>query len=125
MNVDPATVASVIVAIIAAAAAVASQRAASRASVVNTNTTAQAQQASDQAQALKDSYERARKFDVETIERQDSEIAELRAKVTRLEIENRQLNLRVWYLEGGHPVLNIKEEDDVIDVEGEEETNGT
>jgi len=121
---EPATVASVIVAIIAAAAAYASQRAAAKATVINTKTTNQSEDIRAQADALKEGYERARKFDVETIQRQDAEITELRTEVSRLVAQNRALNLRVWYLERGYKPIEIAEDSDVIDVEGEE-TNGT
>lgn len=69
---DAGSIVTIIVAIIAAASAIASQRAAARASTMNTNTTSR-------VDMEKDAYERARKFDTETIERQDAEILELRA----------------------------------------------
>lgn len=68
---DVGDVISVAVAFIAAAAAYASQRAAARASTLNTQTTSR-------VDMEKDAYERARKFDTETIQRQDVEILELR-----------------------------------------------
>lgn len=59
------------VAAIAALSAYASQRAASKASMLNVSTTTR-------VDMEKEAYDRARKFDIETIERQDAEIAELR-----------------------------------------------
>lgn len=59
------------VAAIAALSAYASQRAAARATTINTTTTSR-------VDMEKEAYDRARKFDIETIERQDAEIAELR-----------------------------------------------
>lgn len=90
---------SIIVAAVAALSAYASQRAAARASIVNTNTLTQ-------ADALKESYERARKFDTETIERQDREIDELRRDlgaangiINKQDGEIRRLKMRVRNLE--------------------------
>jgi len=62
---------TILVAIIAALSAYASQRAAAKASNLNTTTTSR-------VDMEKEAYDRARKFDIETIERQDAEIAELR-----------------------------------------------
>lgn len=59
------------VAAIAALSAYASQRAAAKASTLNTTTTTR-------VDMEKEAYDRARKFDIETIERQDAEIDELR-----------------------------------------------
>ncbi len=69
---DAGNIITIIVAVIAAGSAYASQRAAARASTMNVNTTSR-------VDMEKDAYERARKFDIETIERQDREIEELRA----------------------------------------------
>jgi predicted RNase H-like nuclease (RuvC/YqgF family) len=66
-----AGVASIIVGTVAAVSGFAAQRSASRASVQSTEITTQ-------ADALDQAYERARKFDMATIGRQDSEIDELR-----------------------------------------------
>lgn len=68
-------VASIIVGSVAAIAGFAAQRSAAKATVQTTNI-------STQAQALDQAYERARKFDLETITRQDEEIDELRATNT-------------------------------------------
>jgi len=68
-------IASIVVALIAAFSARASQRSAKKASVQN-------EQFSVQAQALKDSYERARAFDTDTITRQGLEIERLNLKVS-------------------------------------------
>lgn len=59
------------VAAIAALSAYASQRAAARASTMNTSTTSR-------VDMEKEAYDRARKFDIETITRQDAEIEDLR-----------------------------------------------
>lgn len=75
---DWANVVTVFVAIIAAGSAYASQRAAARASQLNTQTTSR-------VDMEKEAYDRARKFDIETIERQDAEIAELRRDLTTAE----------------------------------------
>lgn len=63
---------TILVAAIAALSAYASQRAAAKATNLNTTTTSR-------VDMEKEAYDRARKFDIETIERQDAEIAELRA----------------------------------------------
>ena len=63
---------TILVAVIAALSAYASQRAAAKATTLNTSTTSR-------VDMEKEAYDRARKFDIETIERQDAEIAELRA----------------------------------------------
>ena len=110
MRIDPTTAASVLVAIIAAASAYMAQRSAAKATVINTKTTTEAEQARAQADALREAYERARKFDVETIQRQDEELVELRLHVARLEASNRALNLRVWYLERGYSPPELKDE---------------
>lgn len=110
---EPATAASVIVAIIAAASAYASQRAAAKATVINTKTTTE-------ADSLREAYERARRFDVETIQRQDAEILELRGEVAALTASNRALNLRVWYLERGYTPPELPDDD-----EEKENPNGT
>lgn len=116
MQIDPATAASVLVALIAAASAYMAQRSAAKATVINTKTTSEAEQAKAQADrqadALREAYERARKFDVETIQRQDAEIIELRQTVARLETSNRALNLRVWYLERGYKPPELSDEDE-------------
>lgn len=118
---DATSAASIIVAIIAAAAAIASQRSAAKAAKVNSETQLATVKMTNEAEAAKGGYERARKFDVETIERQDAEILELRKEVENLRKENRALSLRVWYLESGHkPLVLANEDDDVIDVESEE-----
>jgi peptidoglycan hydrolase CwlO-like protein len=69
---DVANVVTIVVAVIAAGSAYASQRAAARASTLNTST-------SSRVDMEKEAYDRARKFDIETIQRQDEEIADLRA----------------------------------------------
>jgi predicted RNase H-like nuclease (RuvC/YqgF family) len=61
---------------------------------------ADASTANEKAKAETDAYHRARKMDIETIERQDAEIRELIDKVRHLEEENRALRTRVAILEG-------------------------
>lgn len=78
---DWGSVITITVAVIAAASAYASQRAASRASTMNTKTVSR-------VDMEKEAYERARKFDIETIKRQDEEILELRA-------DNQQLHEKI------------------------------
>lgn len=79
-----AVFAGVIVSLGSAASAFASQRAASKASVVNTRTVAE-----------EEAYSRARKMDVETIKRQDDEIAELRDENKNLQTQIRDLSERL------------------------------
>lgn len=71
MGWDGGDMITLAVAVIAALSAWASQRSASRASSLNVATTSR-------VDMEKEAYDRARKFDIETIERQDAEIAELR-----------------------------------------------
>jgi FtsZ-binding cell division protein ZapB len=113
---DVGGIITIIVAVIAAGSAYASQRAAARATTINTSTTSR-------VDMEKEAYERARKFDIETIARQDAEIEELRADnrmlheklaVARAEarearreareaqIETRSLRERIAVLESGN-----------------------
>lgn len=78
---DAIQVASIIVAGIAASAAYASQRAAAKASTVNTST-------NSRVEMEKEAYDRARKYDTDTIERQDREIEELRTQVAQVRTDN-------------------------------------
>lgn len=75
---DPAQIASIIVSVIAASAAYASGRANAKASKTNTS-------ASNRVEMEKEAYERARKLDTETIERQDKEFHELSDKYDKLQ----------------------------------------
>lgn len=79
-----AAVASIIVGGVAAIAGIAAQRSAANASVKST-------EISTQAAALDNAYERARKFDLETIARQDIEIDELRSTNTSQSHQIRKL----------------------------------
>lgn len=81
---DATQVASIIVAGVAAAAAYASQRAAAKASTTNVSATTR-------VDMEKDAYERARKYDTDTITRQDAEIDELRAEITAVRLGNAAL----------------------------------
>lgn len=89
---NAATIASLIVAVIAALAAIASQRAASKASVVNSKTMAETE-----------AYNRARKMDIDTIERLDKENKELREREKELEEQIDILKWRIGRLERGLP----------------------
>lgn len=53
----------------------------------------------NRVQMEKEAYERARKLDTETIERQDKEMNELRAENTQLKEDNRALHAQVERLE--------------------------
>jgi TolA-binding protein len=70
----PTEVVTVGVAAIAAGGAWAAQRSAAKASMVNTSVTSR-------LEAEKEAYERARTFDIQTIERQQQEIKDLREQV--------------------------------------------
>lgn len=89
---DPAVLASIIIALIAAGTGIASQRSASKA-LEKTN------QTSNRVEMEKEAYIRARKLDVETIERQEEEISELRDENRRLRDEMRNLKNRINNLE--------------------------
>lgn len=78
---NAANIITIVVAVVAALSAYASQRAASRASILNVNTTSR-------IDMEREAYERARKFDTDTITRQDNEIMELRN-------DNRELHEKV------------------------------
>lgn len=81
---DLTAIASIIVAGVAAASAYASQRAAAKASRDNTNT-------SSRTDMEKEAYDRARRYDTDTIGRQDGELDELRAEVIVLRNEKKAL----------------------------------
>ena len=80
MNLDPTSLAAVIVAIVGALGAWAAARSARSASLI-----------SEKTKAEQEAYARARKMDVETIERQDKEIAELRDLDAARELAIREL----------------------------------
>lgn len=86
-------VGSVVVALIAAFGAWAAQRAAAKASTINTAV-------SGRLEAERGAYERARDFDIQTIERQQAEIAELRAKEIELRATNERLNEEIRKIAG-------------------------
>lgn len=65
---------TLLIAVVSALSAWASQRAAARATTLNTETTSR-------VDMEKEAYERARKFDIETITRQDAELEEVREKL--------------------------------------------
>lgn len=96
---DAIQIGSIVVATIAAVASWASQKAASRAATRNTDSTLEAKR-------LEQAYERARKFDIETIEQQDKklqaqakEIEELRSDQEVREAQILALRIRVTHLE--------------------------
>lgn len=93
---DPINIASIIVAAIAALAAWASQRSASKAITTNANVAAR-------VELEKEAYVRARAFDVETIRRQDVELAELRKENKELDNKIYQLKERIILLENKAP----------------------
>lgn len=89
---DATNLASLIVACIAALTAIASQRSASKASVVNSRTAAE-----------EEAFNRARKMDVDTIDRLDKENKELREREKELEEQVDILRWKVSRLERGLP----------------------
>lgn len=101
---DATNLASIAVAVIAALAAIASQRSASRAST-----------AGSRLDAEREAYERARKFDTDTIARQAQELKELREEKEELEEQVDILRWRVYRLEQGLPPAPYpeKEKNDV------------
>lgn len=81
MNTDLLTqVGAIVVALIAAAAAIAAQRAAAKATLSGTIVTSRTNMETE-------AYERARRMDVETIERQDEELIEARREIADLKTE--------------------------------------
>lgn len=89
---DATNVASLIVALIAAVTAIASQRSAARASTVNARTAAE-----------EEAYNRARKMDIETIDRLIAENKELREREKELQEQVDILKWRISRLERGLP----------------------
>lgn len=89
---DLTNVASILVALIAAFGAWAAQKSAAKANKTNT-------QVSGRLEAEREAYERARAFDLRTIERQDQELRELRDKYAQLEDELSSAKQRIAYLE--------------------------
>lgn len=71
---EPGSLAAIFIAVIGALASWASHRASTKAVLKNTET-------SNRVEMEKEAYERARKMDVETILRQDSELSELGEKL--------------------------------------------
>lgn len=88
---DPASVASIIVALIALASAYASQRASSKAAVVAANASVSTASINARVDMETEAYQRARAFDTETIRRQAVEIDELSVEVLALRAEVRNL----------------------------------
>lgn len=86
----------ILVAVIAALGAWAAQRSAARASRINTSV-------SGRLEAEKNAYERARAFDIQTIERQDAEIAELQEANEVLRNELKRVKERLRKLEDNIP----------------------
>lgn len=106
---DPVNIASIVIALITVGGAYASNRASAKAG---------------KRTVEGEAYERARKFDIDTIERQDGEIkevlaeikevrvenAEVRIENKQLRIENRELRLEVEELRERVAALERKEE---------------
>ena len=129
----PIDIGSIIVAVVAALGAWASQRAAAKATTFNTAVTTR-------LDAEKEAYERARAFDIETINRQEKELESLRKENDRLrsiieDLQNdnskvheelRMLRLRVNKLERGFPKSleeMLRERLDEESSSGEEQRN--
>lgn len=89
MHPDPINIGGIVVALIAAGGAWASQRAASKANTFNAGMTAR-------LEAEKEAYVRARQYDIETINRQHSDIVDLREQLAKA-------RERIAVLERGHP----------------------
>ena len=85
------SLASMVVAALSGLAAWASQKAAARASTLNTSTTSR-------VEMEREAYERARKFDTDTITRQDNELLELQDKYNEIKQKNADLNDQVVML---------------------------
>lgn len=92
---DRFNIAGVIISIISALGALAASRAASKASTGNART-----------EAEKEAYDRARKMDVETIERQDKEIDEIREQNKLLKEQNDHLNADVKRIDSDNRSLH-------------------
>lgn len=89
-------VGGIVIALIAAFGAWAAHRSAGKASVANTTV-------SGKLQAEQEAYERARAFDVATIERQDKELKFLREENKRLHEELAEVKARLADLERRFP----------------------
>jgi DNA repair exonuclease SbcCD ATPase subunit len=90
---SPLDWAAIVVAAIAAFGSVAAQRSAAKASKFNT-------MVSGRLEAEREAYERARAFDVETIDRQDAELMRLREENSRLRTELASVKRRLTKIEG-------------------------
>jgi prefoldin subunit 5 len=106
-------IASMGVALITAGTGYAASRAAKKAEKDIQETALQSSKDSNaatlEAHRLEQAYERARKFDIETIERQDKEIQELREENDVLEGQVAALRIRVAHLEGRLGIQSPKE----------------
>lgn len=98
---DATLVATVLVAVVAGLFAYASQRSASKASKLNTQATVINTETTSRVDMEKEAYQRARKFDLETIARQDIELVQLRARVVELESREETLEREVERLKRG------------------------
>lgn len=85
--VDPVSIGAIVVALIAAIGAWASQRAAANAAKYN----ADAAKMSTKATAELEAFNRARAMDVKTIERQDSELEQIRNEYDELNTKFKQI----------------------------------
>jgi small-conductance mechanosensitive channel len=92
MHLESAAIASIIVSVIAALAGYASQRAAVRATNKNAASSSRTELDKTRTEAEKEAYQRARAFDMETIQRQDAELEELRANQRTLNEDIKLVN---------------------------------
>jgi TolA-binding protein len=89
---------SVVISLIAALSGRASSKAASRASITNTST-------SSRVEMEKEAYERARKLDTETIQRQDDEMDEMRLTIRELKEAGQARDVRYERLHHEHELV--------------------
>lgn len=91
-----AEISAIVVALVAALGAWASQRSASRAAEINTTV-------SGRLEAEREAYQRARAFDIQTIERQNEEIHELHKENEELRVMLKKVERRLARLEALYP----------------------
>lgn len=109
-QMDSTNIAGLVVSVIATVVGYMSAKSANKASIRNTELSARFSM-EDKA------YERARKFDTDTIERQDKEIEELRGVNQRLEIEVHELK------EANRKLSDVQEKNEALNREVEELRN--
>lgn len=98
--------ASILISAIGALGAWAASRSSARAAIANAKTTADANKETSRAEAEKEAYDRARKMDIETIERQDKEIDEIREQNKLLKEQNEHLNSDVKRIDADNTSLH-------------------